>query len=467
MFQKSYHFIPPLAGIAAYWGAAPLCSVFSSLPLLGGILGFLATLSPLALAVGATLIADYIFRTRLAFFKNHIVLLLIGGTAFFWLPVVFSLAASLPFLGSTFDFLATVSPFTLALGIAAVVIGAHYIFKKPLTFFKPYNTPLLIATGTYLFGGYFLLLAIAKYVFGWGVGRLILLSQNTILKPHKNSSELGENEYIVHAKNGATLHSQKFWPNPEKNADTYIIYCCPNAESFTENKGELQTFANTFNRCVVGFDYPNVGRSTGWIYSETQLVEAVLAQITNLHEAGIPLKNIALYGLSIGGAAATMVPEQDDTSLINDRSLSDMSYTIAGLLLPNAKWAVYPGVVLAALLRPLLYALHWEMDVVTAWEKIPMNRKHLIVSKEDTIINYRIASLYQAIKPDLKKAFSNQTNSSLYKTVTRSYKIQTGHGSKFIHCERWISNDRLRNKATHNIEQVVGEFLNPNIKQSR
>jgi hypothetical protein len=243
---------------------------------------------------------------------------------------------------------------------------------------------------------------------------------------------LSEESVIVTTDTGVKLDTREIKKNGVEDPP-YIIKFSSGEKSYTETLSDLRIMADTCNATVIGFDYPNVGRSTGWVYSSEQLVQAGIAQVQRLLDRGVAVDKITLHGHILGGSIATQVAahfhdrEKDPLTLnlINDRSASNKSSQIVG---------VYPSLIAAVIkfiLEPILLWIDWEMNVVDAYKKIPQKSKMIIVAKSDQNIPYKEASLYQAIKPDLKAQFYNSQSKEYnsiedketYKSITRSYKV--------------------------------------------
>ena len=236
-------------------------------------------------------------------------------------------------------------------------------------------------------------------------------------------NDLSEESVTVTTNKGVKLDTWEIKKNGVEDPP-YIIKFPSGEKSYTETLFDLRVTANKCNATVIGFDYPNVGRSKGcWVYSSDQLVQAGIAQVQRLLDKGITADKITLHGHILGGSIATQVAdhfcnrEEDPLilNLINDRSSSSTSDKIAG------KCWTFISTVIKRTLKPILQFIDWDMNVVEVYKKMPPESKMIIVAKGDLATPYKEASLYQAIKPDLKAQFAQDRDT--YKAITHSYKI--------------------------------------------
>jgi len=280
---------------------------------------------------------------------------------------------------------------------------------------------------------------LSRYILGLGVGYLILPAQTMFtnrlppIRPRKeNYGQLELSYFGVNTSDGVMLDTVEISSNPKDLNCPYVIKFCGNGMTYHQIISELVSTAERNNATVIGFDYPNVGSSTSVrIYSQTQLVNSGIAQVQRLLDKGINPKNITLHGLSLGGGVATLVAahfhQQNPPKkvyLINDRSFSSIANAVSGFRRSSN---------MENIVRFALYLLGWNMNAADAYRKIPDTHKMIIVSKDDSVIHYRLASLYQAVKPDLKRKYADDMHA--YKAITHAYKISNGHTLNFVHGE--------------------------------
>lgn len=235
-----------------------------------------------------------------------------------------------------------------------------------------------------------------------GVGRLIVPSQKRVKK------EIIPGEFFVQALNSKSdLLASPFYANlstlevkPESGIDSgrYIICFCDKDRLYSHKtkREDAQALANQNQATVVLFNYPNVGNSTGSVYSQKDLIEAGRAQVNRLLNKGVSASKITLYGHSLGGAIATLVAAKchshhNRVFLVNDRSFSTIGDTLAGWV----KGPIWLKKGLKVITNPLCRLFNWNLDAAKAYKRIPDKYKMHIVSKKDRVISYQTASLHK------------------------------------------------------------------------
>lgn len=266
-------------------------------------------------------------------------------------------------------------------------------------------------------------------------------------------------EFFVNTK-ASQLSTIELKPITGETPHRYIICYCPNGVSYRQLIDSYQELANQNNAIVVCFDYPNVGNSIGSASSETKLINAGKAQVQRLLDKEIPANKITLYGHSLGGAIATIVAasyhkEKQPVSLINDRSFSKVSDVASGFIQNPILRKIIKGIT-----TPLAWALDWSLDAASAYRSIPSQNKMLIVTKQDEVINYRVASVYQKEKSQVtKKGMDKAQKKQLfhaYKQSTAVYKIE-GPAFQFQHS---VSINTLKDKTDQiPIMQKISHFI--------
>lgn len=257
---------------------------------------------------------------------------------------------------------------------------------------------------------------LAKKALGWLIGRLILSAQR-----HPKNLTIPANSFSVPIKNGE-LNTLEIKPELafQKGPDNghYIVCFCDKGRPYTHKTKmeDAQALANQNQATVVAFDYPNVGKSTGSVYSQSDLIKAGIAQVNRLLKNGVPARKITLYGHSLGGAIATKVADhyhgrKQTVSLINDRSFSTIGDTVASWV----KGPVWLKKMIKAIANPVCRLFNWNLDAASAYKRIPEQYKMHIVSKVDHMIHYNGASLHK----------KNCSHLRTYKTY--SYKIGGEH----------------------------------------
>ncbi|MBA3958325.1 MAG: alpha/beta hydrolase [Parachlamydiaceae bacterium] len=241
----------------------------------------------------------------------------------------------------------------------------------------------------------------------------------------------------AYAKNQALPENSKWVVLYQGNADCY--------ESHLEKDNELESYRSAgYN--VIMFNYPGVMESTGHPTSAKDLVLAGHAPVSFLQTHGIPARDIALVGQSLGGAIATQVAAlTPDVNLANIRSFSSLAGFVKGqvhtAILQNRKLdtrgiirmpkkadaapsgkrraaATTLAFLASGISRSVLSSMKWELDSVAAWKKHKAGMKWLITAKEDEVILPR-ARLARALEGPLNNikldTMGHNTTISQYK----------------------------------------------------
>ncbi|MBA3661137.1 MAG: hypothetical protein H0W64_05395 [Gammaproteobacteria bacterium] len=252
------------------------------------------------------------------------------------------------------------------------------------------------------------------------IGNYILPAQHSIPKNIPlNIEEEGNSSFsnfMVSSVNGAELDTLIIRPNHLKKNSPYVVYLCGMRGSYTHKIKQYQQRAEQYGHTAICFNYTNVGNSTGEVYNEKQLINDGKAQVQRLLDLNIPANKITLYGLSLGGAIATLIVSQFQKRGLRIRLINDRSFSKLSEALPQQLQKVKP------ILSPLLKYFGWELNAAQAMQFINKEDIFIITSKEDQLIPYRNAALYQTMKPEMKKLYENVC----YKKLTHSYKISNG-----------------------------------------
>jgi len=270
----------------------------------------------------------------------------------------------------------------------------------------PYITPEVVFfsfASLFIFSTIVLFFLHQTKTLGWIAGRFILIAQGEL-----KGREI-EGEYFVQAP-GMRLSTKKIIYRAHISTGSYhpyIIVFGTNQKSYFWMQEIYQRFAYRVQANVILFDYPNVGNSTGTVYSQQQLVQAGMAQVNRLLRQGIQQNEIFLYGKSLGGAVSTLVASRyHSISVINDRSFSSLGNTIAAMCSNVVYWP--------KLCNAVCECLDWNLNAAQAYKIIYAKNKMLIFSKQDFVIHPKKASLFSAMKADFKKQLRNEHSKEAY-----------------------------------------------------
>jgi len=270
-----------------------------------------------------------------------------------------------------------------------------------------------------------LLLGLATYClrpyFGLFLGQYILPAQK--LPKEAGSQVHFQNQLLAKISPDLQLHFLKIITPDQALLDTleiskpnlpsknYWVFFCGNSLTYDARVLDFEKIANQTATKVIGFDYRNVRYSVGQVYSKDALIIDGIQQVQRLLDQGVAAKNITLHGLSLGGAVASLVAKHfhnqipaQKVYLVVDRSFSTLTDAVLGKVLPELEQpqtTAHLRKIGRKLLKPfvksLLWLTNWEMDVLEAYNQIPANHKALITAKNDTVIDYQVASLEQAL----------------------------------------------------------------------
>lgn len=193
--------------------------------------------------------------------------------------------------------------------------------------------------------------------------------------------------------NGVTVFkdrdTKKDFCDAEAKDQKWIIHFNGNMQFYEDNLFDSQYHGKNHDANVLVFNYRGVGESKGSPLKADDLIADGEACVKYLLSKGVPEENILIQGFSLGGGIGIQVASlHEKIGLENGSSFSTLSQAASAL-------------VNSSFVGKILIALDWELDSVSAYEKIKTN-KWIFYHKQDGVISYD-ASLYKGIKEQIKK----------------------------------------------------------------
>lgn len=226
----------------------------------------------------------------------------------------------------------------------------------------------------------------------------------------------------------------------DPNYQKYIINFVGNGMCYENIIYEMYLEAKALQANVVGFNFRNVGESTGKLKSAKDLVTDGIAQVQRLLDQGVSSKNITLKGHSLGAGIASLVAQHfhqigQPINVFNGRSFSSLTNLIVGhiRLVRNQGWLSRGhkesiiGKILGWLAKPVIqFALalvNWEINAGSAFKKIPKEYRDYIVVRskrerradrfDDTVIPH-YASIHKELTSE-RRANKAKTDAEIKK----------------------------------------------------
>lgn len=237
------------------------------------------------------------------------------------------------------------------------------------------------------------------------VGRAILPAQKnkaTLKKASEDGSFIPLVKQLVTNQTTLNIQAERFYvtlndntqldtleitANPSDESRGYIINFPGNSQNYTNNDID-DTLSDLENFNCIYFNYRNVGKSEGHIYSSQDLINDGIAQVQRLIDNGVPPDLIYLYGFSLGGGISAKVYEHFQNKGIllgfcfNDRSFNNINTATEGSIKYISKM-----VQMSVLSNPLLSSVigniaktaisntQWNIGAQDAFSNIPEARK--------------------------------------------------------------------------------------------
>lgn len=251
----------------------------------------------------------------------------------------------------------------------------------------------------------------ARKKFGAKVSRLVLPAQQAKMPPLSPAeiqfalASMGQlvdvTQHTIATYDGAELDTVEIAPKvPVIGKPEYIIHVNGNAALYRSSAKDMLDDALTLSCHVIGFDFRGTGASNGEPKTAQDLVTDVIAQVQRLITSGVDPERITLKGHSLGAGVATLAAKYfhdhgQRVNLFNGRSFASLSKVVPGLLqvaqaarkgraidgysattsTKLLRWLVRPVIKLA------LTMVGWEMDVASAYKKLPKTHRAYMVVK--------------------------------------------------------------------------------------
>lgn len=256
----------------------------------------------------------------------------------------------------------------------------------------------------------------------------------------------------------------------------YIINFCDRDQCYEKMISDMEQQAMTLNCHVIGFNYRNVGNSTGKLKCIDQLIVDGITQVNRLLLANVDPKRIILKGQGTGGGIATMVAKYFfdhgiNINLFNDRCPSSMTNMIVGRIRTYRQDHTRTGhqepnknIILSWFLKPMIMALlvltKWEINIASSYKALPdACKEYMLIRsskrnrafygralKDDTTITH-YASLHLALKSQRHKQLK-PIKQALAKTIKAS-------GCALVKDDITLAQQNLQNAKEHYNERKM------------
>ena len=173
----------------------------------------------------------------------------------------------------------------------------------------------------------------------------------------------------------------------------FVLTCMARNQNYIYWLKDFYSSAKSIGCTVVGFNYRGIDYSKGMALTYHYMVNDTLAQAQHLLELGVKPQNIAIEGMSLGGAIATISAAKlhdkgFKVSLYNERSYRSLIRLIIGYVMPASNSNVWKPInwlkyITAAfsyiIIAPFIRLLGWHIDAASAWDRIPYQYKNYAV----------------------------------------------------------------------------------------
>jgi hypothetical protein len=160
----------------------------------------------------------------------------------------------------------------------------------------------------------------------------------------------------------------------------WIIYFQPNMGLWEVTLSHLQKIHNVTKKNVLCYNYPGVGKSTGIVRSQDDVLRAARTVVQSLLKKNIKPENILLHGFSFGGfcasiMAAEMAEKGEIVALCNERS---------GLSIPHI---LHEQSSLTCWISWVVVLYNWTLNANGALARLTARNRVLFISNpKDTLI---------------------------------------------------------------------------------
>lgn len=270
-------------------------------------------------------------------------------------------------------------------------------------------------------------------------------------------------EFDLKLEDGAIINGMTVFKDGDTKKDfcaaeakdqKWIIHFNGNMQFYENNLFDAQYHGRNHDANVLIFNYRGVGESKGSPLKADDLIADGEACVKYLLSKGVPEENILIQGFSLGGGVGIQVASlHEKIGLENGSSFSTLSQAASALL--NSSFA-----------GKILIALDWELDSVSAYEKIKAS-KWVFHHKQDAVISYDV-SLYKGLKEQIKKLNPHAVIQTMHKGKLKDRLKEEFKPSciklmrKFPHKTSFAHNYDIKSDPAYpKIKKHVSDFFSP------
>ncbi|KAG5466861.1 hypothetical protein LSCM1_01038 [Leishmania martiniquensis] len=165
----------------------------------------------------------------------------------------------------------------------------------------------------------------------------------------------------------------------------WIIYCGGNAEFLENSLNDIHVISDALQAHAILYNPRGIGYSTGYVSQLREFVEdAAAVARAYVEKEKIDETHLLFFGHSIGGGTAAQVVASyyPCAALVLDRTFSSMSDAAVAFsyLTPKVTRTLFPWFV-------------GDLDTLAGWGRVKHNRKLILYSKHDEVIEFDISSI--------------------------------------------------------------------------
>lgn len=259
-----------------------------------------------------------------------------------------------------------------------------------------------------------------------------------LIMPSQNDGDLYREERVdriengvhvkvrdIHSTKGATINFSEYFVEPSRSeSDTkVIIHAVGNAEMYEHYNDEYIALAKKYpNAKIIGFNFRNVGASTGEVTSDIDWINDVISLVNFCLSKHYQIENICLVGASLGACILTLaaariyeankescvkkgidIAHAKSVRLLNIRSFNSLADEVVNSIIPMILDNQFYTGPLKILARPVVTALiatkFGRMNAAEAFRSLPDEVKDYIVAIDDELIN-KGSRLHDSLKLD-------------------------------------------------------------------